>query len=211
MENGAPFCQVLNQVAQQNNAVALHIPGCGGLSVYPQQQCYAADISDWVAAFQAPFIEVRHCALPLPLSLSLSLPSSNVQPLLELQWRAAHHWVAHKPALQIGIHQLVWLLNWPNLTRLPAELVAPVTQVCALLWRKPAVAYLVPRVLHIEPVKAQLLLELMRSFGHIELSSLAHSTHSDALPVEPDNAASALVASPSPSVIGKLWRRLVGN
>jgi hypothetical protein len=106
--------------------------------------------------------------------------------------------------------RLIHLLFWPNLSRLPAEFVAPVTRICALLWCKPTVCFLVPRVLKTPLQETSALLCVLQEFGHV---TSPHQGISFTEVELPEQVASPYLDSPARannSLFGKLWARLVG-
>ena len=112
---------------------------------------------------------------------------------------------------------MIRLQSWPNLTRLPLDLVAPVTQICALLWRKPAVGFLIPRVLDADSAQVFALLEVLQGFGHVKVSGGVASPQPVASPDSGEDSRGGVdsqgvfVVPPTGSLVGKLWRRLAGH
>jgi hypothetical protein len=108
--------------------------------------------------------------------------------------------------------ELLQLVSWPNVTRLPDELVIPVTRICALLWKKPTVGYLVPRILDASPQQTHALLQLLRDMRHVAIHGVSVSGFQpleEACHDETPEPPSAKAKGPSaPSLVSKLWQRL---
>ena len=212
MKIRSPFTNVLSHAASQGAPTLFQIEGCGSVSVYPQQHCYVTDIQDWDAAYQSHPEQISIRSVPW------DIPPSGALPLMELQWRAAYQSALRNQSFGVDANDLIRLRSWPNLTRLPLDLVAPVTQICALLWRKPAVGFLIPRVLDADSTQVFALLEVLQGFGHIiKVSKAVMSPQPVASPDSGEDSrgyadSQGLFVAPSTSsLVGKLWRRLIGH
>jgi len=205
MEANVSFRSSLDRIVRLAGPTMLRVTGSGSISVYPQQHCYVTDIHDWEAVFSSKLDQVR-------VSPALwSVPPSGALPLTELRWRAAYHHVLSRMPSDAITRELIQLVSWPNLSRLPDELVVPVTRICALLWRKPTVGFLVPRVLEAPVHQTCALLEVLQDFGHV--TSLGGVLgRSEGAPDESDaDLPAAPPARATPSLVSKLWQRLVGH
>jgi len=134
-----------------------------------------------------------------------------VLPLVDLRWRAAYQRALNRMPSEVprGQH-LIQLLSWPNLSRLPCELVVPVTRICALLWRKPTVSFLVARVLEAPQRETAALLEVLQEFGHVA-SPRQNIQRVEVTAQEQDGCLrSESPAGSNMSMIRKLWLRLTG-
>lgn len=130
------------------------------------------------------------------------------KPLAELRWHAAYQLALDRVPSEMPLGQgLIRLHCWPNLSRLPDELVVPVTRICALLWRKPTVGFLVWRVLDAPQRETCALLSVLQEFGHVT-ASRQDSERSEI--TVPERQEAPHVARASNSLVGKLWLRLVG-
>lgn len=182
----------------------LRVDGCGSISVYPQQNCYVTDIHDWESVFSSGSGQFQVSPM------LWVVPPEGALPLSELHWRAAYRHVSDQLVSSESVtRELVQLVSWPNLSRLPEELVVPVTRICALLWRKPTVGFLVPRVLDAPGLETAVLLEVLQGFGHVasvrtlpERPEIAQNETAAGTPVLPVRAG---------SLLGKLWQRLTGH
>jgi hypothetical protein len=166
LESGMGFLMhLLDGAVRSGRPTLLVVDGRGTVSVYPSQHCYVTDVQDWDSVYTASReqIQVRPS--------TWCGPPGDAQPLEELQWRLAYHDAHWEEGL--AAHVLLHLKSWPNLTRLPEELIEPVTRICALLWRKPTVGYLVARVLDLPPEQAGHLLHVLQAFGHVSRPSIA--------------------------------------
>jgi len=105
---------------------------------------------------------------------------------------------------------LLQLLHWPNLSRLPIELVAPVARICALLWRKPTVCFLVPRVLKTSVHETCALLCVLQEFGHVTSPRLGSSVAAVTVEEPQAPASPESIARANNSLFRKLWARLLG-
>ncbi|MGZ5887810.1 MAG: hypothetical protein ACXWKI_12800 [Ramlibacter sp.] len=157
--------RLLDSVVRSGLPSILVVNGRGTVSVYPRQHCYVTDVQDWDSVDTASGDEIR-------VSPSTwDAPPDDAQPLEELEWR-----LAYRDALRHGdldAHALLHLKSWPNLPRLPDELVEPVARICALLWRKPTVGYLIPRVLDLPADQVAHVLRVLQAFGHVSGPSVA--------------------------------------
>jgi hypothetical protein len=211
-EDAGSLMRTLDHAVRQGNPAQLLIGGTGSVSVYPRQHCYVTDIIDWDAVYMAGAEQIR-------LGPALwAAPPAGALPLEELQWRAAMHSAQADVARsqQPVPRALVQLVSWPNITRLPDELAAPVTRICALLWRKPTVGYLVVRMLDLTPERAGVLLRALRAFGHVQWTESTGDGSSDERPSGiPESQLE--VAAPASGraagdlrLISRLWLRLTG-
>lgn len=203
--DGSGIARALDGALALGLPAQLQIAGFGTVSVYPQQDCYVTDIEDWQALYLAGATEVR-----VDASVWAAGPDAAL-PLTELRWRALCHDL-HR-ALGDGAvpsPALVQLQSWPDLPRLPEELLAPVARICALLWRKPTVGYLVARTLGLPPGQVAVLLRALQAFGHVEVVGEC----APRLELTDGAAAASAQAEPEaasvPSVVAKLWQRLMG-
>jgi hypothetical protein len=196
----------LEMVVREGRPAHLLIAGAGSLSVYPADDCYVTDIQDLDALLRSGPVQVRR--EPSPWAAG---PATG-RPLTELRWRAAfcaaEAGLAGSPGAS---HELLHLRSWPDLPRLPDELLAPLTRICALLWRKPTVGYLVARIVDLPARDTAVLLRVLQAFGHV-----AGCGPTLAKPGGTAPAAASRVAEeeaepdPVPSVVTKLWQRLLG-
>lgn len=211
MKTRSPLTNALHHAASQGVPSLFQIDGCGSVSVYPHQHCYVTDIQDWEAAYRSHSGQIT--IKPVPWGM----PPDGALPLMELQWRAAYHGALRNKQFGVEPNDLVRLRSWPNLTRLPPELVAPVTQICALLWRKPAVGFLIPRVLEADLTRVGALLEVLQAFGHIRVSRPVSdpqpgaSAESDDSGHEAWSSREVNLTQSGGTLVGKLWRRLIGH
>lgn len=211
MTTRSPLSNALQRATSHGVPSLFQIDGCGSVSVYPKQNCYVTDIQDWDAAYQS------HPEQFTIKSVPWGTPPSGALPLMELEWRAAYHCALWNLQSEVEVNDLIRLQSWPNLTRLPLELVAPVTQICALLWRKPAVGFLIPRVLDADAMQVRALLGVLQGFGHIKVSRTVLSPQPVASPDAGEDSHGAGgsqgddMARPAGTLVGKLWRRLVGH
>jgi hypothetical protein len=211
MRSRSPLSNALHQAANHAVPSLFEIDGCGSVSVYPEQDCYVTDIQNWDVACQAQPEQI------LIKSVAWGLPPSGALPLMELQWRAAYHCALQSQQSEVDVNDLIRLRSWPNLTRLPLELVAPVTQICALLWRKPVVGYLIPRVLDADATQVRALLEVLQGFAHIKVSRTVLGPQPVASPdageslLDTGDSRGDYMVQPAVTLVGRLWRRLVGH
>lgn len=205
MDSNISFRSALDHIVGLADPTMLRVTGRGSISVYPQQHCYVTDIHDWESVFSSKSDQVR-------VSPALwIMPPSGALPLTELHWRAVYHHALCRLPSDAITRELIQLVSWPNLSRLPEELVVPVTRICALLWRKPTVGFLVPRVLDAPAHQTCALLEVLQDFGHVmsprgvlgRPEGSPHESDADMPAVPPARAAHSLVS--------KLWQRLVSH
>lgn len=206
MTTASPLSHALDHAANRGAPSLFQIEGCGSVSVYPQHNCYVTDIQNWEMAHQSPSEQISVSMV------AWGMPPPGALPLTELRWRMAYQGALWGQAHAAMPNELVRLRSWPNLTRLPPELVAPVTQVCALLWRKPVVGFLVARVLQADAAQVAAVLQVLKGFGHIHLSGAGVSAPPGAGEVPRISTASEDGAAPAAdTLVGKLWRRLIGH
>jgi hypothetical protein len=198
----------LDRAVRLGDPAQLMIGGSGTVSVYPRQHCYVSDIRDWDAVYAASMAQIRVAPA------TWGTPPPDALPLEELQWRAAFHTaLAEQQSGAAVSHQLVHLLFWPNLTRLPEELIEPVTRICALLWRKPTVGYLVARVLELPQDRTAVILRVLQMFGHVMLPradepAAGHAACAQRSPAA-DSQAMAEPARAADGMVSRLWKRLL--
>lgn len=106
---------------------------------------------------------------------------------------------------------LVKLREWPDLSAVPEEYIAPVSRICALLWNKPTASHLISRILGGDREETYKALQMLQAFGFIEMFSIhgsepQHAPAPSAEPVVPETP----VKSGLSSFIGKLRQRLLG-
>lgn len=212
MTTASPLSHALDHAANRGAPSLFQIEGCGSVSVYPQHNCYVTDIQDWELAHQSHTEQITERMAPW------GMPPPGALPLTELRWRVAYQGALWGHGSAVAPNELVRLRSWPNLTRLPPELVAPVTQVCALLWRKPVVGFLIARVLQADAAQMSAVLQVLKDLGHIHLSGAcapATPTAMATVGTGDETLASVadqdLAAPAGASMVGKLWRRLTGH
>jgi hypothetical protein len=209
-EINVSLSNVLAQALKGRVPALLRVDGGRSISLYPEQQCYVSDITDWESVFDH---RVEHVGSDLALRMA---PPAHALPLSELHWRSAYYGALAHQSPESASWDLFQLASWPNLSRLPEELVVPVTRICALLWRKPTVGFLVPRVLAMPAPQTLALLAVLSDLGHVvkprctgrvagpDLQSLHDEMHH-----QTETAASS--ATKPSSLVSKLWHRLVGR
>ncbi len=141
----------------------LQIAGSGSVHVYPREGRYVTDIQDW-----APVYAADGAAIEFAPGL-WNTPPANAQPLEVLRWRAAYQSALRDEAEGQSLErELFTLVSWPSMTRVPPELLASLARICALLWRKPTVGYLVARVLGLPAGHAAVLLRSLLVMGYVQ-------------------------------------------
>lgn len=197
------FSGALEAVIRLERPAHLKVSGWGSVSVYPREDCYVTDVQD------VQRLCADAAATVLVEASVWSAPPADARPLMELRWCAA----MQDPVNSGGVaaHALVQLQSWPDLPRVPVDLLAPVTRLCALLWRKPTVAYLVPRVLDLPPQQVFVLLRVLQAFGHVALhGGLAVARETDVPPPPASDMATGRPPAAGASALAKLWQRLLG-
>jgi len=204
MEDGSSLMRVLARAVRMGDPSLVMIGGSGTVSVYPRHQCYVSDIQDWSSVYAAQPEQIR--VMP---TAWVAPPPAGALPLEGLQWRAAYSEALKQPADVALPRELVHLLEWPNLTRVPDDLVPAVIRVCALLWRKPTVGFLLPRILGLPAEQVGAVVQALQQFGHVRVARSDNAAAS----AEAASAAEAEVAAAAPSattsLVGKFWQRLV--
>jgi len=208
VETDVSLTSLLDRAMQQGAPALLRIHGRGSISVYPLQQCYVTDIENWDVAFASNAEHVHGDPNLQPA------PPSDALPLSELHWRSAYHHVQGQQSPESATWDLFQLVSWPNLSCLPEELVVPVTRICSLLWRKPTVGFLVSRVLDMPAPQALALLAVLRNLGHVVSPRGLGGGRPDAM-AQQEREVIEQQAATEPvkggTLVGKLWRRLVGR
>jgi hypothetical protein len=204
------FTQTLESVVQRGVPTHLQIAGSGSLSIYPHHDCYTSDIRDWRGAAQVSASQITSSPSPW------GAPPEVSEPLRELRWRAAIDAASAETGEGEGAGpELLLLDSWPDLTGVPDVMLGSVARICALLWRKPTVGFLVARTLQMPAREVAVLLRVLRSLGHVTAHSATATTATRALPevpAGPDPAGEYTMAPPAPvpSVLSKFWQRLLG-
>ena len=112
---------------------------------------------------------------------------------------------------QLGVqYSVLKLYSWPELSRVPSDLVLDVARVCALLAVRPTGAPLIARLLDLPRERVAHIVELLHLHGHLDGSAM------DVRPVEKEEQATLdLIADPtptkSPTLLGRLWQKLSGR
>ena len=112
---------------------------------------------------------------------------------------------------QLGVqYSVLKLYSWPELSRVPSDLVLDASRVCALLAVRPTGAPLIARLLDLPRERVAHIVELLHLYGHLDGSAM------DVRPVEKEEQATLdLIADPtptkSPTLLGRLWQKLSGR
>ena len=112
---------------------------------------------------------------------------------------------------QLGVqYSVLKLYSWPELSRVPSDLVLDAPRVCALLAVRPTSAPLIARLLDLPRERVAHIVELLHLYGHLDGSAM------DVRPVEKEEQATLdLIADPtptkSPTLLGRLWQKLSGR
>lgn len=112
---------------------------------------------------------------------------------------------------QLGVqYSVLKLYSWPELSRVPSDLVLDAARVCALLAVRPTGAPLIARLLDLPRERVAHIVELLHLYGHLDGSAM------DVRPVEKEEQATLdLIADPtptkSPTLLGRLWQKLSGR
>lgn len=183
--------RLLDAVTRSGIPSTLVVNGRGTVSVYPRQNCYVTDVQDW------DNVDAEHGEGIRVMPSTWDAPPGDAQPLEELQWRLAYQDARRED--DSDAHALLHLQSWPNLTRLPEELIEPATRICALLWRKPTVAFLLPRLLDLPADLVRSVLCALQTFGHVNRppapSSQAARPVAPTAPEPPSRGAAPTIAT----------------
>ena len=112
---------------------------------------------------------------------------------------------------QLGVqYSVLKLYSWPELSRVPSDLVLDAARVCALLAVRPTGAPLIARLLDLPRERVAHIVELLHLYGHLDGSAM------NVRPVEKEEQATLdLIADPtptkSPTLLGRLWQKLSGR
>lgn len=191
--------------------IRVEFPDSGHVSVFPSQGRYASDIQDWSAS------SVLMPDMPEPEFKPLpdNAPAEQSQPLIELHWTLTLQRLAQlqRRAQDYDFQfSLVHLVSWPSLTRLPQDLQPAMARLCALLARKPSAASLLPLLLELPETQVFMLIEALRLYGHVQVVGPTiedSATRVSVLPPAP--AAEQPVQPAAPSLVAKIWQRLVSR
>lgn len=130
----------------------------------------------------------------------------------EQSWLSLRDELSRDSANQMLSPGLVKLIRWPDLSTMPDELAEPVARICALLWRKSTVSYLIARILDADPRRTAVLLRVLQACGCVQLQLVAGRTESSST----DNTeaieapmADTVVKNERSSMISKFWKRLL--
>lgn len=137
----------------------------------------------------------------------VSSPAEREQELAR-QWERALEQARRSEEGRLLPSQLFCLVSWPNLTRLPRELALPAARVCALLWQKPTAGFLVPKVLGTPAEETLVLLQALKTLGHVDIARPSASRGDGAVPEAALQAPRPLAAD---SLLGRLWQRLTAQ
>ena len=112
---------------------------------------------------------------------------------------------------QLGVqYRVLKLYSWPELSRVPSDLVLDAARVCALLAVRPTSAPLIARLLDLPRERVAHIVELLHLHGHLDGSAM------DVRPAEKEEQETLdLIADPtptkSPTLLGRLWQKLSGR
>jgi hypothetical protein len=203
------FIASLSQVIKQGTPAILCGNGNNCISVYPSHDYYIDNTNDWEAVFSASEISMQEAP-----ATEMNRPEGALS-LTVLQWRAAYHEALRKPMASAPLGELLQLASWPNVTRLPEEHVVTVTRICALLWRKPTVGFLVPRILDAPPLQVNALLKLLLDLRHVVAPRadlpVRHAAEHERSMDEPVMPTEEAPTRQTGSLVSKLWQRLTGH
>lgn len=118
---------------------------------------------------------------------------------------------------QLGVqHSVVRLYSWPELPKLPSEMVVDVARVCALLAIRPTGTPLIHRLLGLTRERVVHIVDMLELNGHLvsndpvftAKASLSTGDTKDSL-VAAESAVE--ISSYGGSVLARLWKRLSGK
>lgn len=141
-------------------------------------------------------------------------PAAHGQRLSELDWAPMLQHLAQlqrRPQDYPFRFNLVRLVSWPSLTWMPQDLQPAMARLCALLARKPSAASLLPLLLELPEAQVFMLIEALRLYGHVQVSSTAAGPEGGASAFGPLSEAAGQVPPTAPSLITKIWQRLLSR
>jgi len=189
--------------------IRVEFPDAGYVSVFPRQGRYASNIQDWAT----PSLLESDAAEFTPLLDSTA--GQGGQPLDQLHWTLSLQRLQRQAQPFTFQLSMVRLVSWPSLTHLPEDVLPAVARICALLARKPTAAALIPLTLGLPEAQVFLLIEALRLQGHVQVSGAEPRAEGAINPAVQQVHASAAVEPAErpagPSLIGKLWQRLVAR
>ena len=112
---------------------------------------------------------------------------------------------------QLGVqYSVLKLYSWPELSRVPSDLVLDAARVCALLAVRPTGAPLIARLLDLPRERVAHIVELLHLHGHLD------GTAMDVRPAEKEEQATLdlmadTASAKSPTLLGRLWQKLSGR
>ena len=112
---------------------------------------------------------------------------------------------------QLGVqYSVLKLYSWPELSRVPSDLVLDVARVCALLAVRPTGAPLIARLLDLPRERVAHIVELLHLHGHLDGTAMA------VRPAETEEQATLdlmadTASAKSPTLLGGLWQKLSGR
>lgn len=171
------------------------------ISVFPALHRYASNIQDWAATSLRTSDVTGFTALPAPAAELAS------QPLGHLHWQLALQNADHLLRDKTFQLSMVRLVAWPSLTQLPQEVVPAVARLCALLARKPTTVFLLPQLLELPEVQVARMIQVLQLDGCTQLSGMAAAPAADTPAAVPHEG----VRPAAPSLIGKIWQRLLAR
>lgn len=181
----------------------VEFPASGYVAVFPDQGRYATNIEDWASPSLLASDGAEMVSLPP------GLEGQRGQPLSQLHWTLTLQRLQQEPQQYPFQFSMVRLVSWPSLTHLPEDVLPPVARLCALLARKPSTASLLPLMLGLPEAQVFALIEALRLYGHVQVASTGAAPDSGARAAQRPAEPMAEARSSSPSLIGKLWQRLV--
>lgn len=194
------FLGLAQSVATGNTITHIFLKDAGEVVIDPLRCRYTAFIPKPETFYRTPA-----CGFQTAQTRTASFPDHPERDLAELLWIAAFHASAGRMLAGCSKYDVVKLLHWPNLSRLPAT---PNTmRLCAFLGRRPSAIHLARKLLGIDEDEAYSFYSAALSAGALELVSRAPTQNQ----VEPESAMDVSSAAGRPSdrsVLRLLWSKV---
>lgn len=191
------FLGLAQSVGSGSTITHILLKGSGEAVIDPLRRRYTAFIPKPEIFFRTPAREF----LTAPTATA-SFPGHPERDLADLLWTSAYHASNGRLLAGCSKYDVIKLLHWPNLSRLP--LTPNTMRLCAFLSRRPSAIHLARKLLGVDEEEAYCFYSAALSAGALELVSRAPTQNQ----AEPQPAPPSSAATSDRSVLRLLWSKV---
>lgn len=178
----------------------------GSIIVIPEMDAFIADRESLSALCHLP--RQAFSISPVGSAEVSSIVNGAARPLSELYWHAAY-WACDGRLPEGRFrHDVIQLVRWPNLTRLPYD--ENFMRICALLSRHPSSVMLATRILKISDAEMNRFYCAAYHAGMVKVKNLRDPSLGPVSEMPPPSEPPPIASPKNASLLGKLFKRLVG-